>query len=320
MAEITEAQRAAIAAAAALTANPPVNVTKAAAAVGVGTTAARDDHKHDVSTAAASGSADIGDTGTEGSASSLARSDHVHPFPAPGAGYPLDVADAEADGTATTPARSDHVHKMGIITTKGDILGFSTLPIRRAVGSDGQALTADSAQADGLKYMVPTIYTFPAEMLVSPVNADWAVNAFAPVGADTLNAALTTRSYDDTTEEGAGTPPLFMPLNSKGFKLRIKSRAQTAPGATRTVGFKVYVRGLLDNLTPAAWQSLVLNDISIPTNAFFQDDSQDILFSAFGTPLVAGSYYQFEYTRINPAAGTELVGDWNLLHLQMEMQ
>ena len=55
----------------------PANVTKAAAAVGVGTTAARADHKHDITTAAASGLTSAS-TSAEGSASSLARSDHAH--------------------------------------------------------------------------------------------------------------------------------------------------------------------------------------------------------------------------------------------------
>ena len=59
-----------------LTATAPVNVTKAAAAVGVGTTAARHDHKHDITTAAV---IDITDsTNAEGTATSLARSDHTH--------------------------------------------------------------------------------------------------------------------------------------------------------------------------------------------------------------------------------------------------
>jgi hypothetical protein len=60
-----------------LTSSAPANVTKAAAAVGVGTAAARDDHKHDVTTAAPSTLA-AGGSNTEGSATSLARSDHVH--------------------------------------------------------------------------------------------------------------------------------------------------------------------------------------------------------------------------------------------------
>jgi hypothetical protein len=60
---------------AALTASAPADVTKSAAVVGVGTTAARSDHKHDVSTAAAGA---VGTTNTEGAATSLARSDHAH--------------------------------------------------------------------------------------------------------------------------------------------------------------------------------------------------------------------------------------------------
>lgn len=63
--------------AAALTAAAPADVTKAAAVVGVATLAARADHKHDISTAAASG-LNASSTNTEGSATSLARSDHTH--------------------------------------------------------------------------------------------------------------------------------------------------------------------------------------------------------------------------------------------------
>jgi hypothetical protein len=64
------------AAAAALTASAPADVTKAAAAVGVATTAARADHKHDVTTAAPTGG--LGAALAEGSATTLARSDHTH--------------------------------------------------------------------------------------------------------------------------------------------------------------------------------------------------------------------------------------------------
>lgn len=43
-----------------------------------------------------------------------------------------------------------------LLTTKGDILTYSTLPLRLAVGArDGDALIVDSASAAGLKYGVP---------------------------------------------------------------------------------------------------------------------------------------------------------------------
>lgn len=66
---------------AALTSSAPADVTKATAVVGVATTAARADHKHNISTATAS-TLTVGGSNAEGSATSLARSDHTHALPA----------------------------------------------------------------------------------------------------------------------------------------------------------------------------------------------------------------------------------------------
>lgn len=64
-----------------LASTAPTNVTKETAAVGIGTTAARADHKHDISTAIAGAQAP-GDTALEGVSTSLSRSDHRHSLPA----------------------------------------------------------------------------------------------------------------------------------------------------------------------------------------------------------------------------------------------
>jgi hypothetical protein len=58
-----------------LASTAPEDVTKTAAVVGVGTTAARADHKHDISTGVPVA---VGSANAEGSAISLSRSDHVH--------------------------------------------------------------------------------------------------------------------------------------------------------------------------------------------------------------------------------------------------
>ena len=47
-----------------------------------------------------------------------------------------------------------------ILTTKGDLITFSTLPIRLAIGSNTTVLTADSAQATGMKWFTPFDYVF----------------------------------------------------------------------------------------------------------------------------------------------------------------
>lgn len=99
----------------------PADVTKATAAVGVATTAARADHKHDISTGTPGASA-IGDSATEGTATSIARSDHKHSVTS---GTPVDVGTANAAGSATTFARSDHVHA-GLTRGSGDINSFTS--------------------------------------------------------------------------------------------------------------------------------------------------------------------------------------------------
>lgn len=42
--------------------------------------------------------------------------------------------------------------KLALPTTKGDLLGYSTLPTRIPVGTDGQLLVVDNSQALGVKW------------------------------------------------------------------------------------------------------------------------------------------------------------------------
>lgn len=124
--------------AAALTSSAPVDVTKAAAAVGVATDAARADHKHDITTAAPAATG-VATASAEGVATTLSRSDHAHQSnTAPvnvtkaaaaigvsgqparadhkhdiATAVPATVGAANAEGSATSLARSDHVHSHG---------------------------------------------------------------------------------------------------------------------------------------------------------------------------------------------------------------
>lgn len=160
-------------------------------------------------------------------------------------------------------------------------------------------------------------FQFFADQLDQPVNADWAVNALAPAVADSNNNGLTVRAFDDTAEEGVGFI-VRVPAGVTNIILRLKGRAETGPPAARTVGLKLYQRGIPDDAAPEAWTAgLVLTDIDLPTTTeFFQYDEQTITLATLG--ITAGEITQFELTRIDPAGGTELVGDWNLLQLEVE--
>jgi len=53
---------------------------------------------------------------------------------------------------ATLAAAETHADDATPLTTKGDILTFTTVKARLGVGTDGQALVADSAVAAGIKW------------------------------------------------------------------------------------------------------------------------------------------------------------------------
>lgn len=59
---------------------------------------------------------------------------------------------AAAAGVASTVLRSDATIQQGIVSAKGDLLGFTTVPAKIPVGTDGHVLTADSAVAAGVKW------------------------------------------------------------------------------------------------------------------------------------------------------------------------
>jgi hypothetical protein len=191
----------------------------------------------------------------------------------------------------------------------------------------GDRIVAVNAGATALEFVNTLPYireTWTADQLLTPNNADWIINANAGVLADTTNAGINVARFDDTTEEGKGFIA-FMPLKTALLKLSFKSKAQVAPPAARTVGLKIYYRRLQDNTAVSGtWAgasdgSKVLTDVDIPANLFLQDDSQELSYTPnFSPAIVAGNWYLFELTRINPAGGTELVDDWDLAALMVE--
>lgn len=156
---------------------------------------------------------------------------------------------------------------------------------------------------------------FMADQFENPVNADWAVNALAPLAAGSINAGLLQRLFDDTTEEGVGFSAR-VPEGATQLILRFFSRAEVAPGTPKKVAPKLYFRGLADNAAPSAWSAgTLLTELDMPASTTWQEDSQTISLATLG--LVVGRLYQFELTRV-VAALDNLVNDWNLLYTVVE--
>jgi hypothetical protein len=95
-------------------------------------------------------SGDAGDPGTGWS-----PADHDHPIATAAPSNPTGTAASE--GTGNSFMRADATVQQGIVTTKGDILGYSTVPARVPVGTNDHLLTADSTQALGVKWAAITL-------------------------------------------------------------------------------------------------------------------------------------------------------------------
>ncbi len=168
------------------------------------------------------------------------------------------------------------------------------------------------------------LFQFPALQLENPNNADWTVNALAPAIADSNNAGLTVRAFDDTIEEGVGFT-IKMPSNSDGgpganttdIVFTVHARAETAPPGDRDIRYKFYHRTLPDNLVVTPWDSgVTFTNVTFPANEFFQEFTFTISFFAFG--LEPDELVQFEMTRVAPQGGNaNLPGDMILSELQV---
>ena len=197
-----------------LTSTAPVDVTKAAAAVGVSTETARADHKHDITTAAASGLAAT-TINAEGTATSLARSDHTHAIStgvvstqtpdqtnAAGTnanlaradhvhniptGVPSTISTANSQGTAAAFARQDHVHSHGA-QTDGTLHAVATTSVA------GFMSASDKTKLDALKTRSGrvTAVTFTG----TPKKATVSFTAFSPA---TTNYSITVTGADART-------------------------------------------------------------------------------------------------------------------------
>ena len=201
----------------------------------------------------------------------------------------------------------------GVLTATRPRLNFigAAVTVTDDAGGDRANITITAAAAAFIQR-----FTFQADQFDSPVNANWAVNSLAPAAADSVNAAITVRRFDDTTEEGVGGL-VTVPPGAVNVNFIFKWRAQTAPGGAAGVQPTYYTRSIPDNAAVGAWSAAVnFTALAVPTNANFQYDNQVISLATLGWTV--NTLRQFEITRRGTQAGDTLAGDWVLAELILE--
>jgi hypothetical protein len=183
-----------------------------------------------------------------------------------------------------------------------------------AVTDAGSGQTDITVTASGTTFQR---YTYFANSLDTPSNADFAINALAPVTTDPTYTSMNIRSFSNTAETGVACM-CSIPTGATSVTVKIKGRAQTAPGVASVVQPRLYYRNIPNNAAVAAWSAAQeLANISIPTNANFQYSSQTITLATLG--LTAGNLYQFEFTRrLTGVTGTNLASFFYMSELTLE--
>jgi hypothetical protein len=145
-----------------------------------------------------------------------------------------------------------------VVTTKGDLLGFNTTAARLGVGSNGTVLTADSAEATGLKWAAPaggtnytllnaggTALTGAQTVTVSGISGADKILVYVDSASSASTAQITLRFNGDTGSNyaffGADIQPPttyatdFITQNATtsntNFRLGIMSAANDVVGA-----------------------------------------------------------------------------------------
>ncbi len=125
--------------------------------------------------------------------------DVLNPYPAPDSGLVKDIEANFTDLYNTTPGSA-------ILTTKGDLAGFSTVVARIPVGTNGQVLSANSAQTLGVQWVYAPAFVAPCIVSALPAagtqgRRGMATDALSPVFGSAVVGlgAVVVPVYDNGT-------------------------------------------------------------------------------------------------------------------------
>lgn len=198
---------------------PPALTPDIAGAVGAGTTAARDNHVHNVPAAAPITNLTATTTNAEGTGSSFARNDHTHAIDT---AAPVALGAANAVGTATSLARSDHVH---IYPTAANV----------GAATSGDITTAISSHTSGSPHVALSAIT-PTAMTPDLAGAAGAGSSAARTDhAHGIAAAAPTTNLTAATTNAEGTGSSFARNDhTHAITANVAGAALAAAGAVGT--------------------------------------------------------------------------------------
>lgn len=149
-----------------------------------------------------------------------------------------------------------------------------------------------------------------------PATTDWAVNGFPSIITDSLNNALTVAAFDGTLNEGIGFL-INIPAGAQNIRIRMRTRAATAPASTLNAVMNFYRRVLPNNAAMGTWSTAVA--INTPVMANTQYTLFEQVFTLASLNLTANTTALIELVRNGASASDTLVGDLLLSELQLEV-
>jgi hypothetical protein len=244
---------------------------------------------------------------------------------------PQTIANVDADTVRITVSGNTKTLKVVVVANGQSIVAGGSTPSSVVTAYNGITVSTAATKLNfvgqGVKVtdagsgitdvFIGARFTYFANSLDTPNNADYAVNSLAPVTTDPTYSSLNVRSFSNTTEQGIGCV-VSIPSGATSMTVKMRGRAQTAPVTASVVQPRLYSRALPDNGIVSAWASVIeLSNIAIPTNSNFQYSSQTASLSSFG--LTPGVLYQFEITRrVAGVTGTNLASSFLLAELTFE--
>lgn len=150
----------------------------------------------------------------------------------------------------------------------------------------------------------------------NPDSSDWKVNALAPAAADSNNAALMIRLFDDTTVEGVGGY-YDVPAGTASLKFHFITRAESTPGGSVSAVPVLHTRQINNGASIGGWSDgYEFAALDYGTNENWVYDTETIAIT--GLNVDASETFQFELVRSGADASDDLSGDWTLLALGVE--